>query len=258
MIVVVGSKSGGDTFAMIVVTYPSGSTCTATNGSKTLVAKDTTGSWVFKIPTPASLPETWTVSCTDGTDRASTPVTISTEGQSVSVTLAYNLYFIQNGRFASSSYTYNLTGGQNVTPTVTENYPGTGGSCVRVFPGKNTSSRTNLYFTPKYQFPDAVWKYLICEYQVRGFYDSEHAGSIPAFGVLSTLNSQGGSNGTVFVAKKTVLSAATETLTAKVTEYISVENINGEYWIGFSVAGSSAYTGEFLCYNLYMSKEAPA
>lgn len=87
----VGGGGGGDTFAMIVVAYPIGSICTATNGTKTLTAKNTTGSWVFKIPTPASVPEIWTVSCTDGGQTASTTVSITTEGQSVSVSLSYRV-----------------------------------------------------------------------------------------------------------------------------------------------------------------------
>ena len=90
----VGGDGADDTYAFIVVTYPAGSTCTASDGTTTLTAPDTSGSWVIKIPTPASLPEAWTVSCTDGTRTASTAVTITTEGQSESVSLAYliNLY----------------------------------------------------------------------------------------------------------------------------------------------------------------------
>lgn len=83
----VGGGGGGDTYAFIVVTYPAGSTCTCTNGSKTLTAKDTSGTWAFQIPEAG----TWTVSCTDGTHTATAPVVISTEGQSESVTLSYNV-----------------------------------------------------------------------------------------------------------------------------------------------------------------------
>ena len=37
-------------YAVIGVTYPSGSTCTCTNGSKTLTAKNTSGKAIFVIP----------------------------------------------------------------------------------------------------------------------------------------------------------------------------------------------------------------
>lgn len=77
---------GGSSFAFIVATYPSGSTCTCTNGTKTLKAKDTSGSFVFHIPSKG----TWTVSCTNGTNTKSTSVSITTEGQRNAVTLSYS------------------------------------------------------------------------------------------------------------------------------------------------------------------------
>lgn len=88
-----GSGGGSDTYAFIIVTYPAGSTCTASNGTKTLTAPDTSGNWVCKVPNAG----TWTVSCTDGTDTASTAVTITTEGQREEVALSYTLYLIQSG-----------------------------------------------------------------------------------------------------------------------------------------------------------------
>lgn len=83
---------GGGVYALIVAEYPEGSLCTASNGSKTLRAKGTSGSYVFKIPSAG----TWTVSCTDGSQTASTAVTITTEGQSESVALSYALYLFKS------------------------------------------------------------------------------------------------------------------------------------------------------------------
>ena len=42
--------SSAKVYAVIGVTYPSGATCTCTNGSKTLTAKDTSGKAIFVIP----------------------------------------------------------------------------------------------------------------------------------------------------------------------------------------------------------------
>lgn len=78
---------GGGAYAFIIAAYPEGSTCTASNGSKTLRAKDTSGSYVFKIPYAG----TWTVSCTDGSQTASATVSITSEGQSESVALSYRV-----------------------------------------------------------------------------------------------------------------------------------------------------------------------
>ena len=93
-----GGGGGASSFAFIVATYPSGSTCTCTNGTKTITAKNTSGSFVFHIPSAG----TWTVSCTNGTNTKSQSVSITAEGQSVSVTLTYRIYFYNRGDIANS------------------------------------------------------------------------------------------------------------------------------------------------------------
>lgn len=101
-----GSGGGSDTYAFIIVTYPSGSTCTATDGTTTLTAPDTSGSWVCKVPAAG----TWTILSTDGSQTASTAVTISTEGQRESVTLEYRVYLFKAGDQCTD-----ITGGWNIS-----------------------------------------------------------------------------------------------------------------------------------------------
>ena len=84
-----GGGSGSSAWAYIGVTYPSGSVCTATNGNTTLNAQGTSGLYVFHIPQPSSTPETWTVSCTDGTRNKSATVSISQQYQFEVVALVY-------------------------------------------------------------------------------------------------------------------------------------------------------------------------
>lgn len=86
-----GGKS--DVFAFIVVTYPEGSTLTATKGSKVLTAGDTTGTWVFDIPEAG----TWTVTATLNEKTATRNVTITEKGQSTEIGMSYRYYLIQNG-----------------------------------------------------------------------------------------------------------------------------------------------------------------
>lgn len=95
--------SGGKLFAVIAVTYPAGSTCTCVNGAKTYTAKDTSGQWIFRIPSAG----TWTVTATDGTNTKSQEVIITVEQQGEKVTLAY-----WNGELydAGNQYT-DITGG---------------------------------------------------------------------------------------------------------------------------------------------------
>ena len=87
--IIFGGSGSGDVYAFIVCTYPAGSTCTASNGTKTLTTPDTSGSVVFDIPTPSSTPESWTVTATNGGNTATETVSITYDGQSVSVNLAY-------------------------------------------------------------------------------------------------------------------------------------------------------------------------
>ena len=82
--------------ATINITYPAGSTCTCTDGVTTLTAPDTSGTWACIVPNVG----TWTVSCTDGTKSKSADVAITTDGQSVSVTLKYILYIFKKGEGA--------------------------------------------------------------------------------------------------------------------------------------------------------------
>ena len=83
----------GKAFAAIVVMYPAGSTCTCTKGTKTLTAKDTSGSWIFFVPETG----TYTVSCTDGTDTASKSVVIDGQYQTKNVVLTYETILYENG-----------------------------------------------------------------------------------------------------------------------------------------------------------------
>lgn len=87
----VAGSASGEIYSVIAVTYPEGSVCTCTNGTKTLTAKDTSGKALFNV----SVGE-WTVSCTDGSSTASKAVSITAEGQSESVTLTY-IYYLQQG-----------------------------------------------------------------------------------------------------------------------------------------------------------------
>lgn len=88
--------------ATINITYPSGSTCTCSDGTTTLSAPDTSGTWACIVPNAG----TWTVSSTDGDKSKSADVLITTDGQTESVTLQYITYLFKNGE------TYDLlTGG---------------------------------------------------------------------------------------------------------------------------------------------------
>lgn len=75
----------------INITYPAGSTCTCSDGTTTLSAPDTSGTWACIVPNAGA----WTVTSTSGTETDSKAVTITTDGQSTSVELSYALFLFK-------------------------------------------------------------------------------------------------------------------------------------------------------------------
>lgn len=69
--------------ATINVTYPAGSTCTATNGATTLTAPDTSGVWACVVPNSGA----WTVSIANNAGTKSKSVTITSNGQTANCVL---------------------------------------------------------------------------------------------------------------------------------------------------------------------------
>ena len=81
---------GEKLFSIIAVTYPEGSVCTCSNGTRTLKAKDTSGKALFNVTVGE-----WTVKAEDTAagKSKSANVSITEEGQLKSVTLKYKLYW---------------------------------------------------------------------------------------------------------------------------------------------------------------------
>jgi hypothetical protein len=77
--------------ATINIPYPAGSTCTCSDGTTTLSAPDTSGTWACIVPNAG----TWTATSTSETETDSKAVTITTDGQSTSVELSYALFLFK-------------------------------------------------------------------------------------------------------------------------------------------------------------------
>ena len=88
--------------ATINITYPAGSTCTCTDGTTTLTAPDTSGTWACIVPNAG----TWTATSTSGTETDSKAIAITTDGQNTSVELSYATYLYNLGDACDA-----LTGG---------------------------------------------------------------------------------------------------------------------------------------------------
>lgn len=95
MIIPLGG-GGSKVVASIVVTYPAGSTLTCTLGSKVLTAKDTSGKWVFGLPSTGN----WVVKAVKDSKSKSATVEITAQGQVKTLTLAYRLDIFKAGQGA--------------------------------------------------------------------------------------------------------------------------------------------------------------
>lgn len=126
--------SGGEAFAVISVTYPEGSVCTCSSGTKTLKAKGTSGTWLFLLPFSG----TWTLTATKDGQTTSTNVTIMNYGEVKNVDLSFALYIVKDGVNVGGLQAF---GNGMITPNA--------GYLTTRTTGNNTGgSRVNIDVTP--------------------------------------------------------------------------------------------------------------
>ena len=112
----VAGSASGEIYSVIAVTYPEGSVCTCSNGTKTLKARDTSGKALFNVTVGE-----WTVTATDGNKTKSVTVSITAEGQCESVTLSYDLLLYKSGNEYKDITGGWYIGGKYGSPTLTKN-----------------------------------------------------------------------------------------------------------------------------------------
>ena len=83
-------------FAAISVTYPAGAILTCSNGSKVLTAGDTSGHWMFTVPSAGD----WTVKAVAGSQVAEQTISISEEKEHGLSSLFYSIVLFENGEYA--------------------------------------------------------------------------------------------------------------------------------------------------------------
>lgn len=84
---------GGKAFAVIDATYSEGATITCAKGNKLLVAKDTTGHWLFPIPEAGE----WVVTITQAGQEPKSETVSVTEGKAYVITLTFQLWLYNSG-----------------------------------------------------------------------------------------------------------------------------------------------------------------
>ena len=207
-------------YAVISVTYPAGSTCTCTDGTKTLTLKNTSGQGIFISPYAA----TWTVSCTDGTQTASTTVTVSAEGEAVNVKLAYDLWLFDNGDecagvtggWTNAGYTYDalLPTPPEISDGRIQLYGKSGGNT-----GIGTAQSIDL----------AGYSKLVIDRDVLSTNSTNNAGQLWLLPGKNVVNSQ---------AKATLRFGSA---TGRAEQEIDVTNINTPVYVFASVGGNAQY-----------------
>lgn len=203
--------------ATIAVTYPAGSTCTCVNGSTTLTAVGTTGSYTFTVPNTG----TWTVSCTDGEDTASENVSITADGQSASVTLAYELVLYNQGAYDSS--TGGWTGSSSTTTLTTQSH-----SSGSTFLYANNKINVSSYSTLSVRITSITSPY------------GDTLGAI-VMGASTTTSANFAATSPNFAAstsvKKTISSATIFT--------VDISSLSGEYYIVIQCSGGGLGTSPY-------------
>lgn len=218
-------------FAVIGVTYPAGSVCTCTKGTKTYKAKNTSGRALFAVPEVGD----WTVSCTDGTQTASTTATVSAEGEAVSVKLAYDLRLFDNGDecagvtggWTNAGYTYSsmLPAPPEISDGRIQLYGKSGGNT-----GIGTAQSIDL----------AGYSKLVIDRDVLSTNGTNSAGQLWLLPGKNVVNSQ---------AKATLQFGRA---TGRAEQEIDVTNINTPVYVFASVGGSVQYKVDV--YNIRLEK----
>ncbi len=89
-----GGGGIGSAYALIAVSYPTGSACTCSKGTKTLKATGTIGAFCFSIPEAGA----WVISIKDNDhEEATRTVTISSEGQVEKLRIDFENALFDNG-----------------------------------------------------------------------------------------------------------------------------------------------------------------
>lgn len=226
-----GRRGGVRLFSVIGVTYPAGSVCTCTKGTKTYKAKNTSGRALFAVPEAGE----WTVSCTDGTQTASTTATVSAEGEAVNVKLTYDLRLFDNGDecvnvtggWTNAGYTYSsmLPAPPEISDGRIQLYGKSGGNT-----GIGTAQSIDL----------AGYSKLVIDRDVLSTNGDYSAGQLWLLPGKYVVNSQ---------AKATLQFGSA---TGRAEQEIDVTNINTPVYVFASVGGSTQYKVDV--YNIRLEK----
>ena len=209
--------------ATINITYPAGSTCTCSDGTTTLSAPDTSGTWACIVPNAG----TWTAAATDGVENTSESVSITTDGQTVAVELSYYTYL-----FKPNTDTTNVTGGWQLNSN--GSLDSAGDQLVATFTNAyNHGKAFNVATINKIDFTEFTTLVATCK-------AADKNNAAPSSATFAVASTQSGFNNAGTASTKiasTTFSNSTNTVT------IDVSGISGSYYVTFVVELSNYNTG---------------
>lgn len=235
MIYVLGG--GIKAFAVIKVTYPSGSTCTCTNNEKTLVAKDTGGSWMFLLPSGGN----WSVTChtQDGSKTTTQTITDIKQYSVHSITLAYSWYLIQNGKLVNDfKFTSTLISNRTLNQVDATD---TAGIAVRRF--SNTAAGYPGGIATSSMVDVTPYSFAHLDYSIKTMTSTNKPGCI----LTKTLNASDLSK-----AISQSLATGYNESTARGRVDINIQNINEACYLGVYVTATSAAINSIDVYNFWL------
>lgn len=209
--------------ATINITYPAGSTCTCSDGTTTLSAPDTSGTWACIVPNAG----TWTAAATDGVENTSESVSITTDGQTVAVELSYYTYL-----FKPNTDTTNVTGGWQLNSK--GSLDSAGDQLVATF--TNAYDRGNAFNVAtinKIDFTEFTTLVATCK-------AADKNNAAPRSATFAVASTQAGFNSAGTASTKV---ASTTFSNSTTTVQIDVSGISGSYYVTFVVELSNYNTG---------------
>lgn len=209
--------------ATISITYPAGSTCTCSDGTTTLSAPDTSGTWTCIVPNAG----TWTAAATDGVENTSESVSITTDGQTVAVELSYYTYL-----FKPNTDTTNVTGGWQLNSN--GSLDSAGEQLVATFTNAyNHGIAFNVATINKIDFTEFTTLVATCK-------ATDKNNAAPKSATFAVASTQAGFNAAGTASTKV---ASTTFSNSTTTVQIDVSGISGSYYVTFVVELSNYNTG---------------
>lgn len=208
--------------ATINITYPAGSTCTCSDGTTTLSAPDTSGTWACIVPNAGS----WAVTATDGNDSTNKSVSITADGQTENVVLSYTLVLYEkNGEtvdWSYKAYDYSVPSVNMTLDTLQSQY------------GEGNARRPTLYTTVKHDISSYDTLY--------GSFDMTGSGSL-YLGILSSPPATGCDS-----VEKVGFASYASGNGGKVDLTLDISSFTGEYYIAVYVTANwgSSYNGSTI------------